>query len=279
MVKMHTSTLVTSICTLSLKAFCRFMKHEGNALNPARSTLLLICLQFLKCKSIQKCATFIWMVKMHTSGLVTSICTLSVKVFCRFIKYKGNALKYATSTLFKICSYLERCISIQESPNIFIWMVKMHTSTLVSSICTLSLFCLYIKHKRNALKDDTLAPFHICSHFDKCITMQKSTNLYMNVKNSYFNSSVLNLYITFKVFSHLLKHKRNAINALHRHFSTSVYIWKSVYQYRKVQTFIWMVKMHTSTFVTTICIISLKAFCRFIKHKRNALKDSTSTLF
>ena len=196
MVKMHTSTLVTSICTLSLKAFCRLMKHEGNALNPARSTLLLICLQFLKCKSIQKCATFIW-------------------------------------------------------------MVKMHTSTLVTSLCTLSLFCLYIKHKRNALKDDTLAPFHICSHFEKCITIQKSTNLYMNVKNAYFNSSVLNLYITFKVFSHFLKHERNAINALHRHFSTSVYIWKSVYQYRKVQTFIWMVKMHTSTFVTTICIISL----------------------
>ena len=25
---MHSSTLVTSICTISLKAFCRFVKHE-----------------------------------------------------------------------------------------------------------------------------------------------------------------------------------------------------------------------------------------------------------
>ena len=57
------------------------------------------------------------MVNMHTSGLVTLICTLSVNVFCLFIKYKRNALKDATSTLFKICSYLEKCILIQKSQN------------------------------------------------------------------------------------------------------------------------------------------------------------------
>ena len=57
------------------------------------------------------------MVKMHTPTLVTSICTLLVKVFCRFIKYKRNALKDATSTLFKIFSYLEKCLSIEKSLN------------------------------------------------------------------------------------------------------------------------------------------------------------------
>ena len=54
---------------------------------------------------------------MHTSALKTIICTLSLKVFCRFIKYKRNALKDATSTLFKICSYLEKCLSIEKSLN------------------------------------------------------------------------------------------------------------------------------------------------------------------
>ena len=58
MVKMHTSSLVTSICTLSLKAFCRFIQHEENALNAARSTLLLICSKFEKSKSIQESRNF-----------------------------------------------------------------------------------------------------------------------------------------------------------------------------------------------------------------------------
>ena len=126
---MHTSTLVTSICTLSLKAFCRFIKHEGNALNPARSTLLLICLEFLKCKSIQKSASFDMDGKMHTSTILTSICTLSLKVFCRFIKYKRNALKDATSKLFKICSKFKR-VNQYRKVQTFISMVKMHISTL-----------------------------------------------------------------------------------------------------------------------------------------------------
>ena len=85
----------------------------------------------------RKVQTFIWMVKMHTSNLVTSICTLSL--FCRFLKHKRNALKDDTSTLFYICSHLEKCISIQESPNICIWMVKMHNSTFVTTISTISL--------------------------------------------------------------------------------------------------------------------------------------------
>ena len=59
-------------------------------------------------------------------------------------------------------------------------MVKMHTSTLVTSICTISL----------------------------------------------------------KALCRFIKHDGNAINALHRHFSTSVHILKSLYQYKKVQTFI-----------------------------------------
>ena len=45
---MHTSSLVTAICTISLKAFCRFIKHEGNPLNAARSTPLLIGSHFEK---------------------------------------------------------------------------------------------------------------------------------------------------------------------------------------------------------------------------------------
>ena len=71
MVKMHTPTLVTKICTKSLKVLCRFIKHEGNALNTTSSTLLLIYSQFEKCKSIQESPKFIWMVKMHTSTLGT----------------------------------------------------------------------------------------------------------------------------------------------------------------------------------------------------------------
>ena len=59
------------------------------------------------------------MVKMHNSTFVTTICTISLKVFSRLIKYKRNALKDATSTLFRICSYLEKCMSIQESPNFY----------------------------------------------------------------------------------------------------------------------------------------------------------------
>ena len=77
-----------------------------------------VCIWKSECQ-YRKVQTFIWMVKMHTSALVTSICALLVKVFCRFIKYKRNALKDATSTLFKICLYLEKCMSIQESPNYY----------------------------------------------------------------------------------------------------------------------------------------------------------------
>ena len=55
---MHTSSLVTAICTISLKAFFRFIQHEGNALNTARLTLLLIPSQFENCKSIQKSLNF-----------------------------------------------------------------------------------------------------------------------------------------------------------------------------------------------------------------------------
>ena len=54
MVNVNTSTLVTSIYSLILKEFSRYIKPEGNALNAARSTLLLICSQFEKCKSIQE---------------------------------------------------------------------------------------------------------------------------------------------------------------------------------------------------------------------------------
>ena len=54
MVKVNTSTLVTSIYSLLLKEFSRFIKLEGNALNAARSTLSLICSQFEKCKSMQE---------------------------------------------------------------------------------------------------------------------------------------------------------------------------------------------------------------------------------
>ena len=50
---MYTSGLMTSIYSLLLKEFIRYIKTEGNALNAARSTLLLICSQFEKCKSIQ----------------------------------------------------------------------------------------------------------------------------------------------------------------------------------------------------------------------------------
>ena len=159
---------------------------------------------------------------MHTSAIMTIICTLSLKVFCRFIKYKRNALNDDISTLYYICSYLEKCISIQESPNIFIWMVKMHNSTFVTTICTISLkvFSRLIKYKRNALNDATSTLYYICSYLEKCISIQESPKI-----------------------------------------------------------FIWMVKMHNSTFVTTICTISLKVFSRLIKYKRNALKDATSTLF
>ena len=55
---MHTSSLVTAICTISLKAFFRFIQHEGNALNTARLTLLLIPSQFENCGSIQKSLNF-----------------------------------------------------------------------------------------------------------------------------------------------------------------------------------------------------------------------------
>ena len=128
---MHTSTLVTSICTLSLKAFCRFMKHEGNALNLARSTLLLICLQFLKFKSIQKSATFIWMVKMHTSALVTIICTLSLKVFCRIIKYNEMRSKTLPRHFSKSVQSL-KIVNQYRKVQTFISMVKMHISTLTT---------------------------------------------------------------------------------------------------------------------------------------------------
>ena len=74
-------------------------------------------------------------------------------------------------------------------------MLKMHTSTLVTSICTLSLFCRYIKHKRNALKDDTSTPFHIYSHLEKCKSIQVSPNIYMDGKDAYPDSCDLNLYI------------------------------------------------------------------------------------
>ena len=56
---------------------------------------------------------------MHTSTLVASMCTLSLKAFCRYIKHEGNALNAARSTLFHICSHLEKCISIKESPNLY----------------------------------------------------------------------------------------------------------------------------------------------------------------
>ena len=65
---------------------------------------------------------------------------------------------------------------------------------------------------------------------------------------------------------------------LHRHFSESVRIWKSVCQYRKVQTFIWMVKMHTSTLVTSICTISLRALCRLIENEGNTINAARLTL-
>ena len=59
------------------------------------------------------------MVKMHNSTFVTTICTISLKVFSRLIKYKRNALNGATSTLYYICSHLDKCKSIQESPNFY----------------------------------------------------------------------------------------------------------------------------------------------------------------
>ena len=64
---------------------------------------------------------------------------------------------------------------------------------------------------------------------------------------------------------------------LHQLFSKFVHIWERICQYKKVQTFIWMVKMHTSTLVTSICTLSL--FCLVLKHKRNALNDAASTLY
>ena len=134
---------------------------------------------------------------MHTSALGTSICTLLVKVFCRLIKYKRNALKDATSTPFKICSYLGKDMSIQESPNIFIWMLKMHNSTFITTICTISLkvFSRLIIYKRNALNDATSTLYYICSHLDKCKSIQESPNIYMDGKDAYPDSCDLNLYI------------------------------------------------------------------------------------
>ena len=58
MVNVNTSTFVTSIYSLLLKEFSRYIKPEGNAHNAARSTLLLICSQFEKCKSIQYSVNF-----------------------------------------------------------------------------------------------------------------------------------------------------------------------------------------------------------------------------
>ena len=116
---MHTSTLVTAICTISLKAFCRCIKHDGNAINALHrhfSTSVHIWKSVYQYRKLQ---TFIRKVKMYTSILVTSICTISLKGLCRFIKHKRNALKDATSTLFHICSHLEKCISIQETPNLY----------------------------------------------------------------------------------------------------------------------------------------------------------------
>ena len=134
---------------------------------------------------------------MHSSAIMTIICTLSLKVFCRFIKYKRNALNDATSTLYYICSYLEKCISIQESPNIFIWMVNVNTSTLVTSIYSLLLkeFSRFIKLEGNALNAARSTLLLICSQFEKCKSIQKSLNFYMDGKYAYFGSCDLNLYI------------------------------------------------------------------------------------
>ena len=52
--------------------------------------LLLICLQFENCNSIQKSLNFCMDGKMHTSSLVTAICTISLKAFFRFIQHEGT---------------------------------------------------------------------------------------------------------------------------------------------------------------------------------------------
>ena len=78
-------------------------------------------------------------------------------------------------------------------------MLKMHTLTLLSSICIKSLkaLCWFIKHKRNALRVDTSTLLHICSHLEKCISIQKSAN-FMDGKNAYLDSCDLNLYFITK---------------------------------------------------------------------------------
>ena len=122
----------------------------------------------------RKVQTFIWMVEMHTSTLVTSIYSLLLKEISWFIKPEGNALNAARSTLYSSVHSL-KSVNQYRKVQTFIWMAKMHTLTFVTttSVISLKAFCRFIKHKRNALKDDTLAPFHICSHFEKCITIQK----------------------------------------------------------------------------------------------------------
>ena len=117
MVEMHTSTLVTSIYSLLLKEISWFIKPEGNALNAARSTLYSSVHSLKSVNQYRKVQTFIGMVEMHTLTFVTTNSIISLKGFCRFIKHKRNALKDATSTLFKICLYLEKCISIQKILN------------------------------------------------------------------------------------------------------------------------------------------------------------------
>ena len=66
-----------------------------------------------------KVQTSILMVNVNTSTLVTSIYSLLLKEFSRFIKLEGNALNATRSTLSLICSHMEKCISIQESPKLY----------------------------------------------------------------------------------------------------------------------------------------------------------------